>query len=147
LKKVVEGYKNQKRETVEGLGGNLKYYKTNFVGSEPTHRNKKLLTEKSIDMLCIRENTFEKVLSKADISIFKNKMKYTAILFNEMKMDEFKREIKKLKLPVSIYVFSLEGDDFSDEFEVLKNDITLCSIPEAILKVYRRIYETAKPKK
>ncbi len=64
-----------------------------------------------------------------------------------MKMEEFKREIKKLKPKVSVYVFSLEGDDFSEDFEDLKNNITLCSIPEAILKVYRRIYETAKPKK
>ena len=146
VKKAIEGYKSEANK-IEGLGGNLKYYKTNFVGSEPTHRNKKLLTEKSIEMLCIRENTFVEVLSKKAIFIFKNEKKYTAILFEEMKMDEFKKEIKKLKLPVSVYVFSLEGDDFSEDFEDIKNDITLCSIPEAILKVYRRIYETAKPKK
>lgn len=147
VKGVIKGYKNSKGETVAGLGGNLKYYKTNFVGSEPTHRNKKLLTEKSIEMLCTRENTFEEVLTMSDIAIFKSEKKYTAILFNEMKMEEFKREIKKLKLNVSVYVFSLEGDDFSEYFEDLKSNITLCSIPEAILKVYRRIYETAKPKK
>ena len=147
MKKVIEGFTlGNKKEKIEGLGGNLKYYKTNFVGSEPTHRNKKLLTEKSIEMLCIRENTFEQVLSKNDISVFKSKTKYTALLFNEMKMEEFKREIKKLKLPVSIYVFSLEGDDFSKDFEDLKNDITLCSIPEAIMKVYRRIDGIAKQK-
>ncbi|MFA6027185.1 MAG: hypothetical protein WC727_12180, partial [Ignavibacteriaceae bacterium] len=84
---------------------------------------------------------------KPAIAIFKSEKKYTAILFDEMKIEEFKREINKLKLPVSIYVFSLEGDDFSQDFEDLKNDIKLCSIPEAILKVYRRIYETAKPKR
>jgi hypothetical protein len=140
------GIKDIKGE-IKGLGGNLKYYKTNFVGSEPTHRNKKLLTEKSTEMLCIREDTFEEVLTKPDISIFKSEIKYTAILFNEIKMVEFKKEIKKLKLKVSVYVFSLEGDDFSEDFQDLKNDITLCSIPEAILKVYRRIYETPKPKK
>lgn len=136
---MVNGFKN-------GIGGNLKYYKTNFVGSEPTHRNKKLLTEKSNEMLCIRENTFEEVSIKPDIAIYKSENKYTAILFNEMKMEEFKREIKELKSKVSVYVFSLEGDDFSEDFEDLKNNITICSIPEAILKVYRRIYETAKPK-
>jgi len=147
ITKVIEGYKNSKQEFIGGLGGNLKYYKTNFVGSEPTHRNKKLLTSKSIEMLCIRENTFEEVLIKSDLAIFKSEKKYTAILFNEMKMEEFKSEINKLKLKVSVYVFSLEGDDFSEEFEDLKSNISLCSIPEAILKVYRRIYETAKPKK
>lgn len=146
VKKVIEGYKNPKGEKVEGLGGNLKYYKTNFVGSEPTHRNKKLLTDKSIEMLCIKENTFDEVINKKDFFIFKSNEKFTAILFDEMKMEEFKNEIKKLKMPVSVYVFSLEGDDFKEEFENLKNDITLCSIPEAILKVYRRIYGAGQMK-
>jgi len=153
VKKVIEGYKINKGEKIEGIGGNLKYYKTNFVGSEPTHRNKKLLTDKSIEMLCLKENTFDEVINKPalpagrkDFFIFKSEIKFTAILFNEMKMEEFKNVIKKLKMPVSIYVFSLEGDDFKEEFEDLKNDITLCSIPEAILKVYRRIYGTAKGK-
>jgi adenine-specific DNA-methyltransferase len=148
IKKVIEGFKiGSKKEKIEGLGGNLKYYKTNFVGSEPTHRNKKLLTEKSIEMLCIRENTFEEVLINTDIAIFKGEKKYTAILFNEMKMEEFKRELNKFKLNISVYVFSLEGDDFSEDFEDLKSNITICSIPEVILKVYRRIYETTKSKK
>jgi len=142
IKKVMEGYKS----IIEKKGGNLKYYSTKFVGAEPIHRNKKLLTEKSVEMLCIRENTFEKVISKKDIIIYKSSIKYTAILFDEMQMAEFKNEIKKLKLPISVYVFSLEGDDFSEDFNDLKNDITFCSIPEAILKVYRRIYETTKIK-
>ena len=106
-----------------------------------------MLTEKSVEMLCIRENTFEEVVSKPQIFIYKGKKKYTAILLNELKLEEFKKELAKLKLPVSVYVFSLESDDFKEELEGLKNDITLCSIPEAILKVYRRIYETAKPQK
>ena len=147
VKKVIKGFKStSKKETVkvEGLGGNLKYYKTNFVSSEPTHRNKKLLTEKSIEMLCIKENTFDEVLIKPDIAIFKSEKKFTAILFDELRMAEFKKELRKLRLPVSVYVFSLEGDDFSEDFEDLKSNITICSIPEAILKVYRRIYETAE---
>ena len=139
IKAVIKG--NKDYPEITGISSNLKYYKTEFVGSEPTHRNKKLLTDKSIEMLCIKENTFDEVISKKDFFIFKNKEKFTAILFDEMKMEEFKNEIKKLKMPVSVYVFSLEGDDFKEEFENLKNDITLCSIPEAILKVYRRIYK------
>ena len=147
VEKVIKGYKAKNGEKISGIGSNLKYYKTNFVGSEATHRNKKMLTEKSVEMLCIRENTFEEVVSKPQIFIYKGKKKYTAILLNELKLEEFKKELAKLKLPVSVYVFSLESDDFKEELEGLKNDITLCSIPEAILKVYRRIYETAKPQK
>ena len=97
-------------------------------------------------MLCLKENTFNEVLNKKYFSIFKSNVRYTAILFNELKMEQFKKEIKKLKLPISIYVFSLGGDDFREEFVESQNDITLCSIPEAILKVYRRIYGTDKIK-
>ncbi|MDP2207211.1 MAG: DNA methyltransferase, partial [Bacteroidota bacterium] len=118
IKAVIKGNKDYPQIT--GIASNLKYYKTNFVGSEPTHRNKKLLTDKSIEMLCIKENTFDEVINKKDVFIFKNKEKFTAILFDEMKMEEFKNEIKKLKMPVSVYVFSLEGDDFKEEFENLK---------------------------
>lgn len=147
LEKVIEGYEKPNGDKVEGLGGKLKYYKTNFVSSEPTHRNKKLLTDKSLEMLRLKENTFEEVLSSDDIFIYKSKTKYSAILFDEMKIDEFKKVIRKFKMPISVYVFSLEGDNFSEEFEELSNDITLCSIPEAILKVYRRIYGTVNKKK
>ncbi len=140
IKKVIHGYKNRNGNQVIGLGGNLKYYKTDFVGSEPSHRNKKLLTRKSVDLLCIREGTFKEEVKKKDYFIYSNAEKYTAILFDEMKIPEFKKEISKLEKPVLVYIFSLDGDDYREVFETLKNDITLCAIPEAILKVYRRIH-------
>jgi adenine-specific DNA-methyltransferase len=146
IKNIIQGYKNVKGDNIEGYGGGLKLYGQHFIGSEPTHRNKKLLTLKSAEMLCIKENTFEEVFRNKYMSIFKNQIKFTAILLDDIKMIEFKKEISKIKLPISVYVFSLEGDDYSEDFDDLKNHVTLCSIPEAILKVYRRIYETANPK-
>ena len=55
-------------------------------------------------------------------------------------ISELKKEISRLSLPVSVYVFSLEDFDYSDEFADIKPDISVCTIPEAILRVYRRIY-------
>jgi len=72
--------------------------------------------------------------------IYKNNSKFLAILFDEMHIEEFKKELRKLMLPIRVYAFSLEGDDFAEDFEDLENDITVCSIPEAILRVYRRIF-------
>ena len=72
--------KNQTR--MKGLGGNLKYYKTDFVPAESTDLNKEKLTKQSVEMLCLRENTFEPVLEDGPIKIFQNKEKYTAILFD-----------------------------------------------------------------
>lgn len=146
IEKVIKGYKNSKGEKVHGLGGNLKYYKTDFVASEPSHRNKKLLTLKSIEMLCTKENTFHEVKTGKHYFIFSNKEKYTAILLDESSLTEFKKEISWLDLPVSVYVFALEDYDYSDEFSDLKHDISVCTIPEAILKVYRRIYQKGQLK-
>jgi len=139
-KKIIKGYVDLNGKKVEGYGGNLKYYKTAFVGAEPTHRNKKILTDQSTEMLCLKENTFDEVLNRRVYKIFKSSDKYLAILFDEMHIEEFKKELRKLKLPIRVYAFSLEGDDFSEDFEDLEKDITVCSIPEAILRVYRRIF-------
>jgi adenine-specific DNA-methyltransferase len=73
--------------------------------------------------------------------IFKNNQRYTAILFNQLSIPDLKEELEKLDKPVSVYVFSLEDDNFANEFADMKNKVKICSIPEAILRVYRRIYQ------
>jgi len=130
-----------KESNVEGFGGNLKYFRTSFVSSLPTDKNKEILTKKSVEMLCLRENTFELVSENDTIKIFKNNTKHTAILFEETKIDELKEIVSSLDGKVFVYVFSLEDDDFSEEFEEMNNKVKVCSIPAAILNVYRRIFK------
>jgi len=123
------------------LKENLKYYKTNFVPAQPTDRNKKKLTRQSVEMLCLRENTFESVNETDIIRIFKNNDRYTGILFDEQKIPEFKEQIKNLDKPVSVYIFSLGDDDFAEEFADMRDNVKVCSIPAAILRVYKRIFK------
>ena len=142
VKKVIEGYKNSKGEKVAGLGGNLKYFKTNFVDyKESTDRNKIRLTKEAVEMLCIKEGTFELVQENADFKIFKNHEHYTGIIFDQLVIENFKKAIKDIKGKISVYIFSLGDDSFEDEFEDIKQKVKLSPIPEAILKVYRRIYK------
>jgi len=124
----------------DGLGGNLKYFKTTFVPAKSTDRNKEKLTKQSVEMLCLKENTFESVFDSDNIKIFKNNDHYTGILFDEQNIAEFKEQIKDFDLPVSVYVFSLGDDDFAEEFLDLKDKVKVCSIPSAILRVYKRIF-------
>lgn len=140
LKKVIEGYKNLKGEWVEGLGGNLKYFKTDFVDAEPTDKNKKKLTDQAIEMLCIKEGTFETVLNQKDFKIFKYSNYYTGIIFDQLAIPEFKKAIKDMKGKFNIYIFSLSDETFDEEFSDVKQKIKLSPIPEAILRVYRRIF-------
>lgn len=141
LKKVIKGYKNPKGENVAGRGGNLKYYKTDFVKAEPTDRNKRKLVSESTEMLCIRENAFELVQDESDFKIFKNGDKYLGIVFYEEAIGDFKKAIKKIKGHFNTYVFSLGDDPHEKQFADVKDKITLCAIPEVILKVYREIFK------
>ncbi|OGL46895.1 MAG: hypothetical protein A2W05_10390 [Candidatus Schekmanbacteria bacterium RBG_16_38_10] len=141
IEKVINGYKNSKGEKVEGLGGNLKYFKTDFVDAEPTDKNKKKLTEQATEMLCIREGTFELFLEQNRFNIFKSNSHYTGIIFDQLAIPEFKKAIKDIKGKFSVYVFSLGDDTFDEEFEDIKQKVKLSPIPEAILRVYRRIFK------
>jgi len=141
IKKVIEGYKSFKGGLVKGLGGNLKYFKTDFVDAEPTDRNKKKLTEEATEMLCIKEGTFESVLNRKYFKIFKNSNHYTGIIFDQLAIPEFKKAIKNIKGKFSVYVFSLSDETFDEEFTDVRQKIKLSPIPEAILRVYRRIFK------
>jgi adenine-specific DNA-methyltransferase len=142
IKKIIQGYKNSKSGKVAGLGGNLKYFKTDFVDyKESTDRNKIKLTKEAVEMLCVKEGAFESVLNNKDFKIFKNHDHYTGIIFDQLAIEDFKKAIKDIKGKISVYIFSLGDDSFEDEFEDIKQKVKLSPIPEAILKVYRRIYK------
>jgi adenine-specific DNA-methyltransferase len=140
VQKVIEGYKDSKGHVITGLGSNLKYFKTDFVDAEPTDKNKKKLTEQATEMLCIREGTFEQVMDKINFKIFKNNHHCTGIIFDQLAIPEFKEAIKDIQGKFSVYVFSLGDDTFDEEFEDIKQKVKLSPIPEAILRVYRRIF-------
>ena len=142
IKRVIQGYKNSKNERVIGLGGNLKYFKTDFVSfKESTDKNKIRMTEEAIEMLCVKEGTFEEVENRVGFKIFKNQDHHMGVIFDQLAIKDFKKAIASIKGKFSVYIFSLGDDAFDDEFEDIKNKVKLSPIPEAILKVYRRIFK------
>ena len=138
IKKVINGHEDY--PDITGILANLKYFKTDFVDAEPTDRNKIKLTAEAIEMLCIKEGTFEQIIDDKKIKIFKNSNHYTGIIFDQIVIPNFKKAIKDIKGKFSVYVFSLGDETFDDEFKDLKKKIKLSPIPEAILRVYRRIF-------
>jgi len=142
ISKVIKGYRDSKGKTISGLGGNLKYFKTDFVEyKEETDKNKIKLTKQAVEMLCIKEETFETVQGGGSYLIFKNREHYTGIIFNQLAIKDFKKAIRDIKSEFSVYIFSLGDDSFEEEFEDIKQKVKLSPIPEAILKVYRRIFK------
>ncbi|MDO8590807.1 MAG: site-specific DNA-methyltransferase [bacterium] len=141
IKSVIKGYKNIKGENVGGLGGNLKYYTTDFVEAEPTDKNKRKLVKESTDMLCILENAFELVRETEEYKIFKNTDKYVGVIFYEEAIDDYKKAIKKIDGHFNTYVFSMGDDPHTRKFVDVNSKVTLCAIPEVIMKVYREIFK------
>ncbi|MDO8497060.1 MAG: site-specific DNA-methyltransferase [bacterium] len=140
IKIVIKGNKK-----VKSLGNSFKYYRVNFVGEHgilnTTDRDKLTLAHNATELLAIAENTLEEVKKNDYYEIFENADRHTAIYFRENfdRFDEFVKKVLTLKKPVAVYIFSWENDPFVEEFED-RQGITVRTIPEPILEIYRRIY-------
>jgi hypothetical protein len=139
IKNVIEGYNNN-----DAVGNSIRYFKTGFVGKnnilQADDADKIELAHNAGGMLAVAENTFDKVETNDYWQIFESPKQYTAVYFREEfgKFDDFINRVKKLKRPVAVYIFSwekeLEFDDFEDQ------NITLKTIPQPILEIYKQIY-------
>ena len=141
IQKNIKGYTNLKNEKVKGLGGNLKYFKTDFVDGEPTDKNKKKLVDQCTEMLCLKEDCFDELRQTKNYSIFKNhEEKYLGIIYDDDGIEPLKKQIKSTGKKFNVYVFSLDDSAREEEFEDVKGMVDLKPIPEVILNVYRRIF-------
>ena len=141
LKNVIEGYDNIKNEKIDGLGNNLKYYKTDFVDAKPFDMNKKKMVDRSTEMLCIKENCFKKIMEKDFFRIFSNGSgKFLGIVYDDEGIEPLINEIKRIKKKMHVYVFSLDQSAREEEFLKVIDKVELKPIPEVILNVYRRIF-------
>ena len=68
LKNAIKGYKSKKGKKEKGLGGNLRFFSTDFVDASQTDANKRKLTLKASEILCLKENTFINKINTAALS-------------------------------------------------------------------------------
>ena len=67
LQKVIEGYTTPKGEKVEGTGGRLRYYRTEFIERSPNFDQQAYnFKGKCTEMLCIKENVFTPLADSND---------------------------------------------------------------------------------
>lgn len=145
IKKIIEGYKNNKGNKVAGLSGNLKYFKAyeaDFIEAKSTDLNKKKLVDKSTEMLCLKEDCFELVKKGQNFKIFTNNQnKFLGIIYDDAGIELFKQEVKKLNKKIITYVFSLDDSAREEELEEIKELVELKPIPAVILNVYKQIFK------
>jgi adenine-specific DNA-methyltransferase len=121
----------------------VKYFKTNFVPAVKTNSDKRTLVDRSTELLCLAENTFEPVYrakKKLDFALFKNAKTLTAIIYDEDVIPDACAKLNKIDFPhkTAIYVFSYDQDYDASDFSSLQIKFTVKPIPEAILNVYRK---------
>jgi adenine-specific DNA-methyltransferase len=143
IKHIMCGYKNNKGELFEGLGGNLRYYKTDLVDIEKLHHTpdsaKIKLTYQTGEMIALRENTLNEVEKNEWWQIFEGLDKTTAIYFKEdkEKLQALVDKLEKTKQPSALYIFSWGKNEYKSEYS--SNNIRVEDIPEPILEVYKEI--------
>lgn len=143
VKRVIKGYKNKKGEKVEGLSGNLSYYKTDLVNIEKLHKvsdeAKIKVTYQAGEMIAVREDTLNEVEKNEWWQIFEGNGKISAIYFKEdkSKLKELIALLEKKKLPTILYIFGWGKNEFRNEYST--KHIKIEDIPEPILEVYKEI--------
>ena len=69
-------------QSIDGLGGNLKYYKTAFVKNSISRDDLKIrITRECTEMLCLREGIFDEVKEKPDYHIFEQNGRVMAVYY------------------------------------------------------------------
>lgn len=142
IRNIIKGYKTSKGERIAGLSNNLKYFKTTFVDSEPTDKNKKRLVDESTEMLCLKEDCFDEVVSSKHYKLFKNRDgKLMGVIYDDEGINPLKQAVKKRNKKTVVYVFSLDDSAREEEFEDIIDLVNLKPIPAVILNVYKRIFK------
>lgn len=144
VQKIINGYKkNGDGELIDGLGGNLKYFRTNFVeNSKNTTQTKINLARQCSEMLCLKTGRFNQIINNPSFKIFSNNKnnQYTCIYFDcfDTDMKDFISEIGKLDGHKDVYVFSLTDAVDTSLFSGISG-VKLEAIPYKILDLYKRI--------
>ncbi|NTU66808.1 MAG: site-specific DNA-methyltransferase [Candidatus Moranbacteria bacterium] len=144
LQKVINGYnKNGNGEKVEGLGGNLQYFRTDLVKKTKSKDQVRVdLTQKCTQMLCVKENIFNLESKQEDYKIFSShkKDKFLCVYYNFLddSFEDFLKEIKKLKGKKIIYMFSMDGTVDVSLFNDV-DDFDIEEIPQKILEIYKQL--------
>jgi len=157
-RRIIQGYTNSKGEWVQGLtNNNLRYYKSEFVPSTKTEPNKRLLTQTSTDLLCIKEDCYTELtesigFNPAQCRIFTNDSgRYLMVVYHSRKQLEvyeqliaYIKSMNDLSESIKLYAFSPEKETLLEDFAEVADKIDAVPLPEAIYNAYRATFRTLK---
>ena len=143
VSKVINGYTTPKKKTIDGLQGNLKYFKTELLSKSKSHFQTKIaLVNECTEMLCIKENIYNLEVEENDFKIFSSndKTRYLAIYYNteDDTIEDFLEHLRSIKEEKTVYMFSESEEIDRTIFAGIKKCI-LTPIPQKILNVYYQL--------
>ena len=156
-KRVIQGYTNAKGEQVEGqVNNNLRYFQADFVPSERTEINRRLLTARSTELLCIKEDCFLDVTKDYNIKerqakLFTNGLgKYMIVIYHSRNQEEVIAQLTELiqnletTEKIKLYAFSPEKESIEEDFFAVADKIAAVPLPDSIYNAYRATFRTLK---
>jgi len=138
IQKVIEGYTTPKGKEVEGLGGNLRYYKTDFVQKNANiDQMLSNLVHKCTDILCIKENVFDLVSDNRFYQIYQSNKKVMAVFTGTRtakRLQKLQNELSKFNGEKVLYCFTLNptGIEVEPELYELFKGVRIEPIPHEI---------------
>lgn len=155
-KRVIQGYTNAKGVQVAGLANNnLRYFRSEYVGREKTHKNKRELVLAATELLCIKEDIYTELaelngqkLDKKTIRCFSDKGRYLMVIYDEETIETLLPLISAIDThhKIKIYIFAPGQYPFTEEFEDVLDKVELCALPDAIYKAYANVLPKKKAK-
>ena len=150
IKTIITGKREDGTKYSEGNKETLRYYKTDFIKNEGTKDQIYYdLTEKSIPMICIKENTHEQIEKNDQYAIYTNKQKnkYTCIYFDTIQTQykEFIEKVKQIKEKKKLYIFTLGNEIEEQELKEIKN-YKIEAIPQKIYDKYKKTSKISNEK-
>lgn len=146
IKTVITGNRPDGTRYSDGIPANIRYFKTTFIDKDESNdRLREKIAPLCTDMIKIRENCFEIISDEAKLKIFKNNSEFVALVFDEYELAPYIAKLEKLTTdnPIKLYVFSYDSNTRTYEMPPkTKNKYINCPIPDGILAVYRRIFNT-----
>jgi len=157
-KRVINGYTKANGEKVNGLtNNNFRYYKTEFVPSLKSETNRRILTQASTDLLCIKEDCYTDIttpngLNTKECCVFTNDAgKYLIIVYHSRQQLQvcnqliaFIKTLDNLTEKIRLYGFSPEKETLTEDFIEVAGKIDAVPLPDAIYNAYRATFRTIK---
>jgi adenine-specific DNA-methyltransferase len=154
--RVIQGYSNSKGQEVPGLtNNNLRYYRTEFVGSAKTQANRRKLTRLSAELLQIKEDCYDDITVQSGFApdecmvCSNGHGKYLVVVFYSRnqggvmeQVREFVLGLGEIKEKVRLYAFSDEKEVLLDDLWDVAAKVEAVPLPDAIYNAFRATFRT-----